>query len=769
MHGLPDDLLVSFCERLGQLYFSDTAKKAVEYLCGSTGPLSDPEYLVTSTGARLLSAVAECNPKAAARLVEGTFSSFTPDQARSAMISGEALIEVMGKLCWWREHFDAAAPVLLLFAAGERPQHHEYVAKQYCGLFRLALPGTQKPLLERLGTLDDALESRFDECRVLAVEALCDALTTGSFVRLGGIQAQGDRQPGLDYWPHFKHEILDYLHEISWRLARSLRSREPAVKEAAATGFIRKLSGLVVSGFQDAADHVVLSIIEDAREYLPALRNQVLQLLDDPREFDRAGSRAWLEAMAPMSVTERIRMDVLEAPQFFRSKDAESAADARIADLARYCGDHAKELADIISVLIEETDSPGRRFIFGKELAGSLGNPWGTVDMFLDAIRASTYRAERVDVAVLGGLLAALRIQDNSRVEMILDTIIQDTTLLPFLTVLTARSNGTLPSVQRCVDAAVRGEIKVSSLEPLNYTYVLEKLNPSDVARLAESLHSLGTDEALRLSLALICTRTLANKYKLPIEIRPSLRSLIMDHHLAMSLRNDGQSLDWYWWTLAATWLLHDQDDRELAEDVVRQLLSGFDTDDLDPWYYQVDAVATVLLQEYWSLVWTLAVDMAAVKGSVGTERARMAFSGQAGDREDFELGFARVTLQEGRDWCTADPVHAPVLLLQLVPIAVRDAGVDGYSWNEVARYVMDQYGNAAEVQVALGRRLNGFSGWGYRGNSVRQVAQLYRQLEQSPNGEVHRWARTVRHEMEVRADQLDLQIEGNEKAADLL
>jgi len=768
MQALMPSLLVSFCERLGQLSFSDRAKEAVRNLCGPSGPLSNADYLATTTGARLLSAVAECNPTAAANSLHRAFASFTPDRARTAMESGEALVEAMGKLCWWSECFDEAAPILLLFAAGERTLHHEYVARQYLDLFRLAVPGTQKPLLQRLPVLDDALSSDFEACRILAVRALCNALTTGFCTRWGNIQSQGGRRPQLDYRPQSRQEILDYWQQITTRLETSLKSSEPAVQEAAATGFIGRLAGLVEDGFQDVADSLVRAIIRGARRYLPTLHNHVLELLDSPREFDKSKLQDWLDAMTPMSLIERIHMDVLDAPQFCRSKDSESAVEARLVDLVAYCKDHVNELADAIPVLLEATETAGRRILFGQKLGSALSDPWITADSLLTAIRAGSQPASGIDVGVLGGLLAELRTHDNGRVEAILDTIRQDRTLVSFLVVLTACSNAGLVSVQRCVDSAMRHEIEVSSLAPLTYPYVLERLDPRDVAHITESLHSLGTDEALRVSLVFICMRCMTSGSKLAIEMRFALRPLIMDHRLPKCLRN-GQSLDWYWWTQAAVWLLHEQDDQELAADVVQQLLSGFDTDDLEPWDYQVDAVAAVLLQEYWGPLWTHVRATAIAKGSVGTERARSAFAGRREDHQDFELGFSQVTMQEAREWCTADHVHAPTLLLQLVPVAVRDPETKDYSWNKVARYIVDEYGQDLEVQVALAGRLNDLSGWGNPGNSVRRTAQLYKQLETSPSREVRRWARSVRDQMEAEGDRLDLQVKDYERGAGLL
>src|SRR5450830_1766869 len=154
---------------------------------------------MTRVGAELLSAVAECNPAAAAHAVQRVFSSFAPDDAREAMKSGEALVEAMAKLCWWSEHFGQIASIYFVFAAAEGTSRRGGTVDQCLGLFQVAVPGTRTPLLQRVSVIDDVLVSPFEPCRILGVEALCTALTAGFCLRAGGVESQGERRPLPDY------------------------------------------------------------------------------------------------------------------------------------------------------------------------------------------------------------------------------------------------------------------------------------------------------------------------------------------------------------------------------------------------------------------------------------------------------------------------------------------------------------------------------------------------------------------------------------------
>ncbi|MHB8071462.1 MAG: hypothetical protein ACYDHF_05885 [Candidatus Cryosericum sp.] len=768
MDNLPDDLRVSFCERLSRLSSFEKAKQAVEKLCESGGLLSDSAYLTTSTGARLLSAVAECNPLAAARSLSEAFVSFTPEMARNAMESTGALVEAMAKLCWWPQCFDLVAPVFLVFAAGDRTSYRHQVAEQYVDLFRWPLPGTQTPLLDRLSVLDSAAISPFEACRVLGVQALCNALTTGQIVGSMELGNQGGRRPQADYWPRSRDEINSYWHEITARLNDSLRSEEEVVRDTAAAGLIRRVPELVENGFQEIAEPIVTAITRNARKYLPKLRNEVVELLDSPREFDKGGLESWLEAMEPTSLRERIWMDVLEGPEFCRTQQLENMAESRVTRLLEYLRDHPAELLNTIPVLLEESGTPGRRFSFGTRLGAILQDPWAIVDGFLKAVAESCQSTKRLNISILGRILATLRGQDDARVEGILDRFRRDNALLPYLVEITYWSRPGLGSLLRCVDAAKNQEVGISSMYTLTIPYVAGNLEPNEAASFATALHAIGVPEALMLSLSLLWSHTVRRDSKLTPEARVVLRALIMDHALPRSLQN-GQFHEWSMWNDSVVWLLHDQDDQELAEDLVSQLLIGFgmDADDSDHWSYEVNKATEVLLKEYWLSVWSLVRETANRRGLSAAMRARLAFAGHRRNDSDLEIGFSQVTLQEARDWCADDQEHAPLFLLELLPIGVRESEDDGYTWNEVARYVVDEYGHDPSVQRIVEQRLHDILGWVSRSRSARLVADLYKQLEASPNRDVKRWARQVRVQLEGVAERIERSASGSDNDDD--
>jgi len=766
---LSDGLRVSFCERLSRLSSFKKATQAVERLCEPGGLLSNSAYLTTSTGARLLSAVAECNPSAAARSLSEAFASFTPEMARDAMESTGALVEAMAKLCWWPQCFDLVAPVFLVFAAGDKTSHHHRVAEQYADLFRWPLPSTQTPLLDRLSVLDDATASPFEACRVLGVTALCNALTTGQIV--GGMEVgnQGGRRPKFDYWPRSRDEINSYWHEITMRLNDSLRSKEAAVQDAAAAGLIGKVPQLVENGFQEIAEPIVRALIEDARKYLPVLRNRIMELLDSPREFDKPRLESWLRAMEPTSLRERIRMDVLEAPEFCRTQQLESNVESRVTGLAEYLRDHPGELLNAIPILLQETGTSGRRFSFANKLGAILQDPWTIVDGLLKAVAEAAPSTERPSVSILGRILATLRTQDNARVEKILDRSRHDNALLPYLVDITYWSRPCLSSLMRCVDAAKNREIEMSSLHALTVPYVAGTLEPNETASFATSLYSIGAPEALILSLSLLWSHIAARDSRLTSEVRVALKTLIMDHDLPRSLQS-GQFDEWSLWNDSVVWLLHDQNDQELAVDLISQLLVGFgmDADDFDRWSYEVDKATEILLKEYWPSVWSLVRETVNRQGLSTAMRARMAFAGRKRNDSDLEIGFSQVTLQEAREWCADDQQHAPLFLLELLPIGVRESENDGYTWNEVARHVVDEYGHDPAVQRIVGQRLHDILGWISRERSAKLVADLYRQLETSSSRGVQSWARKVRVQLEGRADRIDKWATNNEDDEDL-
>src|SRR5262249_7797190 len=120
----------------------------------------------------------------------------------------------------WKNLFGRGARLLLKLAEAE----NENISNNATGVFEdLFSPGvgvvapTEAPPLERLPILEEALKSKSEREREIAIKAFSKALQTHHFFRMVGAEYQGLRRPPQLWKPKTWDELYDSYTYV-WRL-----------------------------------------------------------------------------------------------------------------------------------------------------------------------------------------------------------------------------------------------------------------------------------------------------------------------------------------------------------------------------------------------------------------------------------------------------------------------------------------------------------------------------------------------------------------------
>jgi hypothetical protein len=96
--------------------------------------------------------------------------------------------------------------------------------------------------------------------------------------------------------------------------------------------------------------------------------------------------------------------------------------------------------------------------------------------------------------------------------------------------------------------------------------------------------------------------------------------------------------------------------------------------------------------------------------------------------------------------WCHAHPDVGPAFVAAIAPVlTTRDPNAPSHQFHPLARHLLDEFGDRADVLRALDRNMNTFGWMGSRSNYYVLYEEPLRELEHHPIGAVRRWAMRAR------------------------
>ena len=473
-------LLRSFCQRISEMEFSQRREDIGGRIAGMF-PFQDSGFLGSSAGGALFRAIALLNPATALACARSAVSG---DLSGDYGAGWQDVIRGLEIIAWHARYFTPAAGVILGLATTGPEYSRPYATEHFAGFYHLALSGTQKPAMERLELIRDAIAQNNESSKLIVIHALGAALQHRHFTRMNDTSLTGIGDPHLDWYPANYAEIAEY-HSAAFRILAdlTLNDDDPAARafEAIGTG----LGGILAS-------HQLLEDLDDLfRElagakagFWPEAKNHIQSKLeirgDELPPAHRTSLERWLGYVTPRpgDFENRYRDLVASACHHFvdgadglpinvSERDALAFADEFLVapfDLTPH--------ADLFL-----TGTQTRAFSFAERLAGSYTDIDGLVDVLL--ARWPTLPEDERNPTFLGGIVRGFAADPDKR-HSFLDRIATTPQLADLVVNATASGPLEIRDIRRIRVALVENRVDPGGFYRLGLGRMTDPLAPGD-------------------------------------------------------------------------------------------------------------------------------------------------------------------------------------------------------------------------------------------------------------------------------------------------
>lgn len=724
------------CDQIAKLDFLPEARQLTKELCGENGPFGNAEVLTTDEGSRIFRALVEVNPRSTALAVERVFGSW--DVRDLQTITGRTrrnLVYALQNLCFWKETFRVAAPVLLNFAAAENERWANNASGQFKQLFHILLPGTQTPLLERLDVIRNALSSDNRSKLRISIEALGNALQAQQFSRTGGVEAQGSRAPEEDYSPTWG-EVKDYWRSVL-NLLEPFVEGDSAESELARGVIAEQIYGPVLYGLIDEVESLLQHVVTRGHPW-PAARVALNRLLEFNSESLDNETRRGLTQLAallqPREIGDRLRF-IVSLPEWEYTKDKHE----KYVDVAeRRAEVLADELAESTTwfhyLPLLFTGEQRQGLAFGRRLAERISNQSQFATAALKAL--ATVPSNQRNVRVLGGFL---RGASRRLVTSVLKHVANDRELRPLVLELTRLSIPKPQDLSRLVSLLHRGSLKAESFHAFAYNSVVDHLATEEVQSFCTELASYGI-AAASAAFHIAFMYCLHNEVRWKA-FRAFFRTCLVRRRFLNQVHKEANIVGHAWQDTVTKLLTTKPHDAKFAVAISRQIVEAVGSKDFRIYTdYFINPVLKLLFERYPEATWNIVGAALMSREKLASFKLREVL----GDLHDKE-GNASVLTAFSTDfllrWCRENLPQAPRVLARVAPLIQKSE--DSVKWHPIATMLLDNFGDDVAMLNEIGANWGTFSWTGSLIPYYEQQRKLLEQLSTSPSATVRKWQKS--------------------------
>lgn len=738
--GIPEGLSDAFCDRLRMLDFVPALQNITQSLCGSQGPFGQAKVLNSELGSRLFRAIAEVNPVAAVNALWNVYGGF--NESELIKLNGDVrrnLVWALEKLCFRTDTFDKAAQFLSRLASSENETWSNNATGVFKRLFMIHLSGTQAPLPQRLPILLSASKSESTRMREVAVTALENALRSNQFTGMSGPEYQGSSGPLPQYRPKTWGEVFEYWTSCLQELVR-LAVHDPVVKDAAAAAIAANIRGLIQQGRLDDVEFAVNEIAISRNRIWPAALDGIKDSLryegkGFPEEA-RLRVESWLSMLEPTDLVGKLALHVTNPP-YDHNEDEQGEWHDLAAERAEKLGsDCAAEWTQLQPLLASILKGPQRQaFMFGRGMAKGSEYDAKYLNDIVAALEGISY--EERNSAALSGWLSAFDEVASESVDKLIGQLANR-----------QGSRKSLPAICRgfklndfrvgLIISCLHDEtIDAQQLHGISYGQAMSDVSPEAVSQLCNELLTKGLEGAwIALDIAFMYIYSDSTKW--PV-LGPTLKTILSTEGMLGSARKNHQ-IDTHAYAKVAEKLIeHDPEfARTITKEVVRaaaemKLVSNID--------HCLHEVLSALLEKQLDVVWPLISDNLVQIDNSSWRLADLIRDrhGRAGDSGLI----LKVPMAYLESWCEKFPDIAPRVLADLVNL-IDKKDDDEWVLSDLAKFLIDRYGNNPSVLSALQINLLSFSWTGSLVPFYERQASVLRPLLDHYIAEVRHWSRIL-------------------------
>lgn len=555
--------------RLAELGFLEEAISTVEEVLGPNGPFDSIDVLDSERGSDWFSKVAHGSPVAALAALERLIVPLSKERLVDFRKGRRNVIWTLESLAWSRGTFFGAARLLLQLAESENESLGNNATGVWKGLFLTHVAGTEVPAMERYVLLEEALASDSLSARLLALDALSEALATHEFGGLVGEQG-GGTVPKERWRPHSMDEDHNCRRAAFGLLEQALHDEDDGVKSRAYQLLFDSLRNLIRHGLADEAIDSVANLTiaenDDLRRHQAWEGIVACLKYEGERLSDVQKTR--LEQIAELymsnSLHDRLRRFVGRWSHT-DWKGSKAPEEERTEYITAHLADEAMEDQETLKAELKWLVSGEAENVhyFGYRI-GQLDGDHTWLPDLLEATRGgSDYRL------VSNYLRARADAKDTEWYENTLDEWALDETLALLVLDATWRGESSPRGAERLIRLIEKGWLEPKHLGVLVYGQFTKELPPDQVRTLLEHLAKVRTRAAAEAGLS-----CLAEWWRLGDEVLPAELVPIAWDYLEITPEGRADAMYPYYWARVARKLMA-LEPKRIAVTIVDMVSSG--------------------------------------------------------------------------------------------------------------------------------------------------------------------------------------------------
>jgi len=486
----------------------------VEEILKPDGVFSRRDMLISATGSRFLSTLAEANPAAVLHLLENTIGKWTDAELLEFKSDRQNIVWALEKIAVWPQLIVRALNVLARLAINENADFSNNSTGTLLSLFRIGpeAAATEASPEQRLPALLNLFRGTTGAERLLGLKALTSALDS----RDVGFRTVGPEYQGLkeraklwipatygEWWQAYCLYFRTLIDEtVSWPLA--LRSQVCLALLDAVENQIR------IPPCTELAFNVLEMLTSD-RAISPSKLNRFfrhsLELHEDEQDrglavrLKRLARRYARRDLAIRFQRYVLDVDWLEWEEEYRDRRNKppSHAKALVSALARRIASNPDHLNEISYLMAPDGYTPAV-WHFGEQLAAS-----DVAEALLPLLTSLALKSP--NGAFLHGYLAGVRARSLKRFESYLMGMLASAEAASLGVDIALRSPYCEEAFNRCLDVLEVGWVEPTLFGMLQYGSALDLVPTAQLERLLCLIHARATPEAMWLLIGLLDSR----------------------------------------------------------------------------------------------------------------------------------------------------------------------------------------------------------------------------------------------------------------------
>lgn len=730
----------ALCEQMSKLHFLPEAQRITAELCGPQAPFGRAEVLLSDEGSLIFRSLVEVNPQATTQALLRIFGEMNHEDLLG--VEGDVrrnLVWTLEKLCFWEDTFTDAASLLFSFAAAENESWGNNATAQFKQLFHYVLSGTQADLSARIELIEREMVTESIHKKLLCVDALGSALSSGPFSRMSGVETQGSRPAAEEFRPKTWEDIFSY-----WKKCLDLLTHfavnEIELREKALDAISSNIRGLLRHGRLEEVEVSLRTITRQIGPYWPNAQEAIQDTLRYEDKMPKEANNrieTWLEWLRPVDLREKLKLIVC-VPPWNHHKTEEGkyidVADIDAVNLALEQSTNIDAIVENLDVLIKGEQRRG--VIFGRTLCENLTQ--ADQRHFISEICKALATISDGNPTLLIGVLSAESVERS----VVVDTLQHLVTLKQFDVLLRVTSSITplKEDLALLLDFLKDGALSISDFRIFKYGRALEHLEPNSVKWFIEQLCAYNVG-GVAVALDILFMHTYGDK-DAQFRWLPVFRKLITVHGLLQH-----ELVDTHVWgeVVVLTLEKSETDDgliKFLTDEIIKSCAAR---DSFIDHKLSINNVMIILLRDYYSLSWPIFSENLGKKGKELQDwrfsyNLSNIFEIEVALNEDSSSLLSLVPQDFLVRWCNS--MDRALILSEVLPVYLKVGGQIDFS--PVAKFLIDKYGFNEKVLVNIYRNMTPNSWWGSIVPYYEQAIRVLVHLKEHDSRQVRAWVKNV-------------------------